>query len=408
MKKPSLVVIFITILLDLIGFGIVLPLLPIFSQNYGAAGWMIGGIMASYSLMQFIFSPVWGRLSDRVGRRPIMLASTSMAIVSYVVFALGTGLEGGSALLVFLLSRSLAGICGANITVGQAYVADITPPEKRSRSMGLIGVAFGLGFIIGPALGAFSLSRFGVAGPGWVAAAMCLLNFCLALVFLKESWTPRAEHIQQRPHWAQWKHTLSQPTLATLTGVYFLATFCFTIFETTLGLVVADNFSLDLHQRGDAHVIGYLFAFCGIIGAVVQGGLIGRLVAAFGEPRIIAASMILVAVSLAPIPYLASWVPLIGFLAILSVGSSLTRAPIFGMLSILTPQEDQGATLGVAQSAGSSARILGPLFAGSLFQFHPAIPFVMGSLLALATAVLAARNLIVKHPRQPRPGTGTA
>ncbi len=401
MKKPSLIVIFLTILLDLVGFGIVLPLLPIFSRNYGADGWMIGGIMAAYSLMQFIFSPIWGRLSDRIGRRPVLLASTAMAVVSYVVFALGTRLEGGSALLVFFLSRSLAGICGANITVGQAYVADITPIEKRSRSMGLIGMAFGLGFIIGPAIGAVSVTHFGVAGPGWVAASMCLINLVLASIFLKESWTPAAEHVEQRPRFKQWAHTLGKPAQATLIGVYFLATFCFATFETTLGLIVGLNFGLDVKGTHDAQVIGYLFAFSGIIGAIAQGGLIGRLVDALGEPKVIALSMILVAVALAPIPFITTWPPLLVALALLAIGSSLTRPPVFGMLSMLTSRDEQGATLGVAQSAGSFARILGPLFAGTVFQHHPSYPFVVSSILSLVTGILTARYLLKHTPVRP-------
>jgi MFS family permease len=350
--------------------------------------------------MQFIFSPVWGRLSDRIGRRPVLLISTAMAVISYVVFALGTRLEGGSALLVFLLSRSLAGVCGANITVGQAYVADVTPVEKRSRSMGLIGMAFGLGFIIGPALGAVSLSYLGVAGPGWVAAAMCLTNLCLAAIFLKESWTPAAEHVQQRPHYEQWKHTLRHPSLAVLIGVYFLATFCFTTFETTLGLVVSLNFGLDIHGKHDAQVVGYLFAFCGVIGAIVQGGLIGKLVDTMGEPKLIALSLILVAAALAPIPFITTWTPLLIMLAILAAGSSMSRPPIFGMLSIMAPKDEQGATMGVAQSVGSFARIIGPLFAGTVYQYHPSYPFVISSILALITGIMASRYLLHHRPQE--------
>src|SRR4051812_23128733 len=142
MKKPSIGIIFLTVFIDLVGFGLILPLLPIFSKNFGAKGWMIGGIMASYSLMQFIFSPIWGRLSDRIGRRPILLGSTACACGSYVLLAIGLGMTAPKALWVILASRMVAGICGANITVAQAYIADITPPEKRSARMGLIGMAF--------------------------------------------------------------------------------------------------------------------------------------------------------------------------------------------------------------------------------------------------------------------------
>src|ERR1051325_3132094 len=148
-RKPSLLVVFLTVFIDLIGFGIVLPLLPLYGENYGAAGWQIGLLMAAYSLMQFLFAPWWGRLSDRIGRRPVLLVSTAGAVASYALFAFATRFQGATALWLIILSRALAGICGANITVAQAYIADITPPEQRSKRMGLIGMAFGLGFICG-------------------------------------------------------------------------------------------------------------------------------------------------------------------------------------------------------------------------------------------------------------------
>src|ERR1035441_3259535 len=151
MKRPSVLVIFLTVFIDLIGFGIIVPLIPSYSEHFGAHGALIGLIFASYSAMQFIFSPIWGRLSDRHGRRPILLISTAGAAVSYMVFARSTGLENHTAALwLMVVSRMFAGICGGNITVAQAYIADITPPAERSKKMGLIGMAFGLGFILGP------------------------------------------------------------------------------------------------------------------------------------------------------------------------------------------------------------------------------------------------------------------
>src|SRR5207245_8005756 len=223
------------------------PLLPMFSRNLGASGLLIGIVQASFSAMQFLFAPSWGRLSDRIGRRPVLLVSTAGAAVSYSVFALGSGLNGQVALAVLLVSRMFAGICGANITVAQAYIADITPAEERSRRMGLIGMAFGLGFIFGPALSSISLSGFtiplfhirfngfGLQGPGWVAACLCAANFLFACSRLPESWRPNSEHVKPRPRINQWLHTLNQPKVGLLIGLFFLATFCFTCFETTLG-----------------------------------------------------------------------------------------------------------------------------------------------------------------------------
>src|SRR5437868_5790732 len=408
MRKPSVLVVFLTVFIDLIGFGLVLPLLPIYTQEFGASPFLIGAIMASFSAMQFLFAPAWGRLSDRIGRRPVLLVSTAGVAGSYAVFALGSSLTGQAALLVVLGSRILAGICGANITVAQAYIADITPPEHRSRRMGLIGMAFGLGFIFGPALGAISHKKLGITGPGWVAASLCAANFILAFFILPESWKPTSEHVAARPRLAQWGHTLAQPKIGLLIGVFFLATFCFTCFETTLGLLVGENFHLDVKRGEDAGTIGLLFAYCGIVGALVQGGAIGRLVKKMGEPKLIAVSLVLVAVSLMPLPFVhgdaplswrilvrpegVPWLKLFALLGLLAIGSGLTRPPVFGLISILTPAHEQGSTIGVAQSAGSLARIGGPRFSASLFGQHPTLPFaICGAISLIAAAIEIGR-----------------
>lgn len=397
-RTPSLLVIFITVLVDLIGFGIVLPLLPVFTKHYGGSGIVIGLIMAAFSAMQFFFSPIWGRLSDRIGRRPVLLTSTAVAALSYLVFAWGCRLQGSAALWIFFLSRLIAGACGANITVAQAYVADITAPAERSRRMGLIGMAFGLGFIIGPAIGAVAVKYMGTPGPGLAAAAICAVNFVLAFIYLRESWTPQAEHVRDRPHWEQWRRCLHNPPVALLILVFFFSMFCFACFETTLGIVVSQNFHLDPERPHDAQMIGYLFTYCGVIGALVQGGLIGRLVKSFGEPKVIALSIILVALSFFPLPFITTWPPLLIAVAVLAVGSSLSRPPLFGLLSRITPASEQGATLGVAQSAGSLGRIAGPLFAGTLIQHHMATPYLVCGVLALLTGLFAGRYLTHPHP----------
>jgi MFS family permease len=358
--------------------------------------------MASYSATQFIFAPIWGRLSDRVGRRPILLLSTAGAAVSYAVFAIASGMTGGLGLGLLFASRLLAGICGANITVAQAYIADISPPEKRSARMGLIGMAFGLGFVFGPAIGALSLNFFGITGPGWVAAGFCGANFILASLILPESWKPDESNAPRRPRFSQWLHVLGQPKVGFLVGVFFLATFAFTSFETTLGLLVGHNFNLDLKNHDDLKTVAYLFAFCGIIGALVQGGVIGRAVKLLGEPGLLVLSLLLVAISLALLPFATTWTSLVLILALLAIGSGLARPPVFGMISLLTPTAEQGSTIGVAQGAGSLARIVGPIFAATLFVRHPAWPYLICAVVSLLAALLAWRVLGVRK----RPITG--
>lgn len=430
MKKPSLLVIFLTVFIDLVGFGVVLPLLPLYSEQFGAKGWQIGLIMAAYSAMQFLFAPMWGRLSDRIGRRPVLLVSTAGATASYAIFGLGSGIVDPTiALAVLLVSRVMAGICGANITVAQACIADVTPPEERSKKMGLIGMAFGLGFIFGPAIGGIAIAQFGMAGPGWVAASLCAANFLLALAILPETRpaTGMTRH-GARPRLNQWSHVLARPQIGLLVLVFFLATFCFTCFETTLSLLIAKNFNLvkgeavttldglSKEKFADAATAAtILFTYCGVIGALVQGGPLGKILKRFGERRLIAFSLLLVGVCLMPLPFIhgdgkltfgilfesgsASWWLMLVVLGGLSIGSSLTRPPLFGLLSILTPPEEQGETLGVAQSAGSLARILGPIFAGGLFDVRlaqmpaGAVPYLISGSVAVVAAVLAWKRL---------------
>jgi multidrug resistance protein len=393
MKKRSLFIIFLTVAIDLIGFGLILPLIPIYSENFHASGFVIGSIISAYSLMQFIFAPVWGRLSDRIGRRPVLLASTCCACLSYVIFAVGSGLSNATAALaVMFVSRLFAGICGANITVAQAYIADITPPENRSAKMGLIGMAFGLGFAFGPVFGAVSSKWFGMTAPGWTAAILCAVNFISAFIWLGESWKPAEHTIIQRPHIEQWLHTLRAPRLNLLIGIYFLATFCFTCFEVTIGLLVIRNFKIDI--KTSLVTVSWLIAYCGVMGFVVQSpGAIGRVVGKLGEPKMIAAGLVVAAIGIGLLPFLTTWAALLAGLGIFTIGSSLTRPPVFGMISMLTLPTEQGAVMGVTQGMGSLARIAGPIFAATLFVAHASLPYLICAALCFATAALTSQYL---------------
>lgn len=271
--------------------------------------------------------------------------------------------------------------------------------------MGLIGMAFGLGFIFGPAIGGLSLKYLGNTGPGWVAAAFCAANFVLALFILVESRKVGSTPIAPRPHLVQWLHTLTQPKVGVLVIVFFLATFCFSCFESTLPLIVSDNFNLHIQSdETSASTVMYLFVYCGIIGAVIQGGAIGRLVKMLGEPKLIALSLVLTAVSFAALPFIGGtarltwgvlfraeghpWLLMLAALGLLSVGTSLTRPPLFGLLSNLTAAHEQGANIGVAQGAGSLARILGPIFATGLLPVKPALPYLVCTAILLITTVV--------------------
>jgi DHA1 family tetracycline resistance protein-like MFS transporter len=389
MKRPSLLVIFLSVFIDLIGFGIVMPQLPIYAKQFGSPGYLIGMIMASFSVMQFLFAPLWGRLSDRIGRRPVILVSNAGSALAYAMFAIASSKGGQGALLMILISRIFAGICGANLSVASAYIADVTPVEKRSRGMALIGVAFGLGFILGPAISSFSARYWGLPGPGWVASAICAANVLFAIFVLQESRRPDSESAVKRARFNQWAHTLGQPTVGFVIILYFLAIFCFGAFETTFGLLVEP---LGYDEKN----VGYLIAFCGFVTALVQG-VVGRLVKMFGERQVIPASLVVAGVGLLMLPFAHSRLAILVGLAVLAIGSGINRAPTLGLLSILTPPNEQGAMQGVAQSAGSLARILAPIFAASIFDLSHGAPY----LICAAIAVLAGLIAWVKLCRGP-------
>ncbi len=284
-------------------------------------------------------------------------------------------------------------------------------------------MAFGLGFIFGPAISGVMLKFFGATGPGWAAATLCALNFVLAFFILVESWKPDSSQAAKRPRFAQWGHTLAQPKIGLLILIFFLATFAFSCFESTLPLLVSDNFNLGIAADATrpATTVISLFVFCGLISAFVQGGAIGRLVKMFGEPKLICTSLLMTGASLVLLPLVhgdgplrwsavlrladAPWMEVLILLVLLSVGSSLSRAPVFGMLSNLTPANEQGATIGVAQSAGSLARIVGPIFAATLYfhvpffsylLFWPALPYLICGSIAIIAGILTVRSLMAK------------
>ena len=390
-----LLVIFLTVFIDLIGFGICLPLLPKYAERYGAQGWKIGAAMGVYSLMQLVFAPWWGQLSDRIGRRPVLLVSNFGSIVAYGLFGLSAQFVGETGFWILVGSRVFAGICGANLSVASAFIADVTTPEKRSKGMGLIGMAFGLGFILGPVLGSQAFKHFGLAGPGVVAAVICAINFVLGCIILPETRKKDAAPPVRRPRFEQIRHVLAMKEVGFLIGIYFLGTFAFTAFESTLPLL------LDAKLKFDEEHVGYVFAFCGIMAAMVQGGGIGRLVKSFGERRLIGASLIVVAISLVLMPLANTLATLLGALAVFAIGSGINRAPTMGLISQLSPADEQGTTLGVAQSAGTLARVLGPTVATTLYDLWLPAPYLACATIALLAGLLAAWRLMGSTAKTP-------
>ena len=385
MKRSPLVVLFVTVFIDLIGFGIVLPLLPFYAQHFGANALLVGLLSTSFSLMQLLFAPVWGRLSDLVGRRPVILVGLLGSSISYLTFALAPSLT------ILFLSRILAGIAGANISTAQAYIADSTQPENRAKGMGLIGAAYGLGFTVGPAIGGI-LSQYGYAVPAFLASALALANFGAAWWLLPESRNPSevTYRIERGLNWQRLRTGIQHPELGVFLILFFIATFAFANLEATFALMTARKFGFD------ARANGYLFAYIGVLITVVQGGLTGRLAKRFGERRLISVGLFCMIFGLGLLPYSLGLKSLLLVLVVLVGGQGSTNPSISSLISQSASTEDQGGILGVAQSLASLARILGPIWGGFTFDaLGFQYPYLTGSLfmaVAFSLSLLAARG----------------
>ena len=362
MKRSPLLVIFITVFIDLIGFGIVIPVLPHYVEgtSFNASPRTVGILFASYSVMQLIFSPILGRLSDRYGRRPVLFFSLLGTSLGFFIIGFAT------TLWMLFLGRIIDGITGGNISTAQAYVADVTTPENRAKGMGLIGAAFGLGFIFGPAIGGI-LSQWGIGVPFFFAGALALANAVLLYFTLPETVTPDhpARTSAAMGRWSQLVEAVRQPRLAYVLAIYFLFIVAFSIMTTSFALFTMYRFGYDATHNG------YLFMYVGIIGAIIQGGLIGRLVKMFGEMPLIIAGALLFALSLFVIP-LAGPQTGLGMLLLVgglfAVGNSLATPSLTTLASKSAGRGEQGGVLGVTQSVASLARAVGPMIAALLIN----------------------------------------
>jgi MFS transporter, DHA1 family, tetracycline resistance protein len=369
-RKRALLTVFLTILLDLIGFGMILPFLTFYAQEFHATPLQIGLLFSSYSLTQLLCAPLLGRLSDRAGRRPVLLGSIAGSAISYVIFALAPNYA------VLLLARSLSGVAAANYAIAQAYMADVSSPQERSRAMGLVGAAFGLGFVLGPALGGIleqlggTVAPLGHLGPRLVpfaAAGLSALNLLIAAMALPESLSPelRRSAASRGGSWLglrELREVWRDTPLRGLMVLFFLVMFCFSMMETTLALFCQARFGFGARETS------WLFVFVGIVLVIVQGGLLGRLVRRFGERRLILSGIVLMALGLALLPltpvtippvWSRLWLLFLGLL-LLAVGNGIHNPSTTGLLSRLAGEESQGSTIGLSRSFGALARILGP------------------------------------------------
>lgn len=358
-----LIIIFVTIFIDLIGFGMVIPILPYYANTapFNATPLEIGFLVGTYSLMQFFFSPVLGRLSDRCGRRPILFFSLLGSAVGYVVIGFA-----GTLFLVFL-GRVIGGITGGNISTAQAYIADVTSKENRAKGMGLFGAAFGLGFIFGPALAGI-LSKYGVHVPFFFAAALSLANAIALYFILPESLKESARAIlpERKNRIVELLESFQHKEFREINIVYFLLVTSFSIMTYAFVLYTAFRFQYSPEQNG------YLFAFVGVIAILGQGFLFSRLVQKFGEAALVVVGCLMMGASLFAVPIVG---PATGGLAglligtaVLSFGNSLASPGLTSLASKSASEHDQGRTLGIMQAGASLARVVGPVIGGLLLN----------------------------------------
>lgn len=379
-------VLFLIVFVDLVGFGLIIPLLPFYGEHFSASPATVGLLMAVYSFAQFLAAPLWGRLSDRVGRKPVLAISLAGATISYVWMAFS--LE----LWMLFAARALGGFMAGNIGTAFAYVADITTPANRAKGMGIVGAAFGLGFIFGPAIGGMLAghdpANADYTSPALAAAALSGAATVLTLVLLPESLSKDMRHqharLSRRSRWQMLAEALRQPGVGRLILIAFLATFVFAGMETTFAMWSRREFGWGPEQNG------YLFAFVGLISAAVQGGLVGRLARRFGERRLITSGAALLAIGMLAIPMAGTPALLWPAMLIVAVGFSLMTPSLNSMVSLAVDPGVQGGTMGVSRSATTLARVLGPGFAGLLFEMlGKDWPFFAGAVIMCIVLVIA-------------------
>jgi multidrug resistance protein len=381
-------IVFLTVFIDLVGFGIVIPLLPLYAERYHPSPLLFGLLMSSYSAMQFLFAPILGRLSDRYGRRPVMLISLFGTVVGYLVFAFARSLG------ALFVARLLDGATGGNIATAQAVIADTTTREERARGMGMVGMAFGFGFILGPAIGGFTV-KLGESAPGLAAATMSLVALVWTAFRLPETRPPNAPERPLRIFPVRSiALALTRPVAGLILVLALVCTTAFSSFEST--------FAQFLHARlgSGPSTVAWIFVLIGVVSATVQGGLMRRLVPRFGEARLISAGAFGIAAGFATLVFVKGIGTVVLAVVLISIGAGLLNPSLSALVSKATSAHEQGEVLGAFQAMASMGRIVGPIWGENAYlRWGSRAPHTTGALLELGASLLAAARLRAQNRR---------
>ena len=403
-KRSPLLVAFVTVFLDLVGFGIIIPIQPFLAETFGATATVVTILGGTYSFMQFIFAPIWGRLSDRVGRRPIILFGIFASIIGYTIFGFA------ETLTLLFISRAITGFGNANIATAQAVVSDVTDASNRAKGMGIIGAAFGLGFIFGPALGGW-LGQYDPSYPAFGAAILGTGNLIMAFFLLPETLKPGSTAGASRRNFSLkvMRETTSMANVPQLLTVTLISIGAFAVFEQVISLYIEHAWlnveTLSAKERvASASRLTAIYLVCvGLAAAYVQGRLIGKLSKKYGELKLGRIGLLIMGISVAATPYLIdakSYTLMIISGIAVAFGTGLCNPSMTSLLSRSVPDDRQGGVLGLNQSIASLGRVLGPLVSGAMFQYYAKLPLLFsGGVILLAIFA----TLSMKQPDAPKP-----
>ncbi|WP_462413482.1 MFS transporter [Neobacillus sp. Marseille-QA0830] len=379
--KTALPILFIVMFLVMVGFGIIIPVLPFYAEEIGANSTQLGLLMSVYSLMQFIFAPIWGQVSDRIGRKPVMMVGIAGLALSFFIQAISTHLW------MLFVARIIGGILSsANMPTAMAYVADITTEENRGKGMGIVGAATGLGFVFGPAIGGI-FSKFSLNMPFYIASASSLITVLLVFLLLKES--KQKDGSQQAKQQSLWK------SFQAANSILFLVQLLISL--SLAGLEATFAYFADKKAGLDATQLGYIFMIMGLGSAFVQGGLVGKLTKKYGENTVILGGMIVSAIGFGLILLVHSFTTAAIYLTIFGLGNGVIRPSVSSLLTKMS--SNHGSTTGLLSSFDSLGRIIGPTLGGWLYLLGAGLPYISGMIITAVAFLL----FLVFRPQSSRP-----